>query len=69
MGRILPPPQQTTSTKPVYGSNTIEISCDLDEEERQMVDHGTAYEQPHEPFENFDLAEILTREMSGDLAA
>jgi len=34
------------SQKPVYGANTIEISCDMDEEERLMQDAGTTYERP-----------------------
>ena len=43
MGRI------PTSTKPVYGANTIEISCDLDAEDEAEFgtqEMGTSYERP-----------------------
>ena len=54
--------------KMIYGANTIEISCNLDEEEeKQQIDAQTAYERQYAPFNNPNLANILERELSKGL--
>ena len=51
--------------KVFYGANTIEISCNLDEEEeKERIDAQTAYERQYAPFNNPNLARILERELS-----
>ena len=47
-------------TKVVYGANTIQISCNMDEEEeKQLVDASTLYERQYAPFNNPGVARIL----------
>lgn len=53
--------------KVIYGANTIEISCNLDEEEKEQVDAETAYERQYDPFNNPNLAKILESEISKGL--
>ena len=54
--------------KVLYGANTIEISCNLDEEEeKERIDAQTAYERQYAPFNNPNLAKILGGELSRGL--
>ena len=62
-------PTPMPSKKPVYGSNTIEISCDLDaEDEAEALEKGIQADREQEPFNNPQIIDLMSQEMGRSAA-